>query len=234
MKISLQLAFFFLGITLYAQEPNILNQPYIETSAEADSLVVPDRIHISVLLNEADFRGKKSVEEQEQLFKQALVKAGVDIEKDITLLDFGSNYKRYFLKGKDVIKNKLFNVLVRDAVTAGKVLVRLEEVGISNVMITKTEYSGAKNLVLQLKGLAVKRAKQQAEALAVPLNQKVGKALLIKDMDRSNYTPSYNAPGTVVLRGVGTINNDTTLNPFDVDFDKIKFVSTVQVVFALE
>ncbi|GGB83992.1 hypothetical protein GCM10007424_25000 [Flavobacterium suaedae] len=234
MKIYLQLLIVFIGVSLYAQQQTTLNQPYIETIVEADSLVVPDRIHISVLLNEADFRGRKSVEEQEQLLKQALIKVGVDVEKDVTLLDFGSNYKGYFLKGKDVIKNKLFNVLVRDACTAGKVLVRLEEVGISNVMITKTEYSGAKNLVLQLKGLAVKRAKQQAEALAVPLNQKVGKALLIKCMDRPNYTSSYNAPGTVVLRGVGTINNDTTLNSFDVDFDKIKFVSTVQVVFVLE
>ncbi len=236
MKISLQLVFFFFSIALYAQQqPTILNQPYIETSAEADSLVIPDKIHISALLNEADFRGKKSVEEQEELFKQALVKAGVDIEKDVTLLDFGSDYKRYFLKGKDILKTKSFSILVRNATMVSRVLTELEEAGISNVMITSVEYSDVKNLLLHLKGVAVTRAKEQAEALTIPLSQKVGKALRITDIKDADYASVTGGMGSIMIRGVGSIygNRGSAVN-FEVDFDKIRFKAAVQVIFALE
>lgn len=234
MKISLQLAFFFFGITLYAQQPTILDQPYIETTAIVDTLVVPDRIHMSIFLNEADFKGKKSVEEEEKLMKETLNNINIDVEKDVALLDSGSDYEKYFFRGKDIIKYKSFNVIVKNATIAGRVLVKLEEVGISRVMITKTEYSKAKSLAFELKSLATKKAKIQAEALVLPLNQKIGKAIYIIDLEKPDLISGYRNSGAIILRGVGTINNDTTINPFDTNFEKINLLSAVKVVFALE
>lgn len=238
MKTYLLLLLAFFGLTLCAQEQQnaFINQPHIETAAEADSLVTPDRIHITVVLKESDFRGKKSVEEQEQLLRQALKNIGVNTQKDLTLLDFGSDYERYFLRGKDIIKTKTFDILVRNATMTNNVLVKLEEVGISNVVITSVSYSKLKQLLLHLKGRAVAQAKQQAEALVTSLNQKVGKALKIVDNIDPRYASANPDYGSIVLRGVSSniYGNRADPNAFQTDFKNIRYKANVQVVFALD
>ena len=111
-----------------------------------NSLVVPDRIFVSINLNEADSKNRKSVEEQERLLESTLKKLNINTDKDLSLLDLSSNFKQYFLKGQNVIKSKMYSLLVHNAFTAGKVLAELENVGISNVNIEKTEYSKGDDL----------------------------------------------------------------------------------------
>ena len=36
----------------YAQSKNFIDQPYLETTAKVDSLVKPDRIYLSILIQE--------------------------------------------------------------------------------------------------------------------------------------------------------------------------------------
>ena len=170
-------------VNIISAQKNFIDQPFVETNAKVDSLVVPDRIYISINLNEADSKNKKSVEEQERLLQSTLKKLNINTEKDLSLLDFSSNFKQYFLKGQNVIKSKMYSLLVNNAVTAGKVLAELESVGISNVNIERTEYSKAEELLLELKSLAVEKSKITAQKLVKPLNQKIGKALYISDIN---------------------------------------------------
>lgn len=53
-------------LNLAAQEKNFIDQPYIETTVTVDTLVTPDKIFISIALNEEDSKNKKSTEELEQ------------------------------------------------------------------------------------------------------------------------------------------------------------------------
>lgn len=64
MKKTLFLLFCILSANHIFAQKNFIDQPFIETSAKLDSLVVPDKIYISINLNEADSKNKKSVEEQ--------------------------------------------------------------------------------------------------------------------------------------------------------------------------
>lgn len=146
MKKILLLSILFAN-QIFAQK-NYIDQPFIETNTKIDSLVIPDKIYLSINLNEADSKNKKSVEEQEKLLESTLKKLNIDTEKDLALLDFSSNFKQYFLKNQNVLKSKMYSVLVTNAITAGKVLLELEKVGISNVNIEKTEYSKAEELLL--------------------------------------------------------------------------------------
>src|SRR5258705_9530726 len=143
---------FFSGL---CQEKNFIDQPYIETSSTVDTLVIPDRISISIILNEGDSKNKKSTEELEQLLVQKLKELGVDTEKDLTLLDYSSIFKSYFLKGQNILKIKSYSLLVHDATTAARVLTLSEDIGISNVNIEKTEYSKSDQLILELKSKAI-------------------------------------------------------------------------------
>src|SRR5690349_5445103 len=131
------------SVNSYGQDKNFIDQPYLETSATFDTLVTPDRIFVSISLNEADSKNKKSTEELDQQLVQKLTELGINTEKDLTLLDYSSNFKSYFLKGQHILKVKNYSLLVYDAVRAAEVLTGLENIGISNVAIEKTEYSKA-------------------------------------------------------------------------------------------
>jgi uncharacterized protein YggE len=228
------LTFILLTLTsLINAQKNFIDQPFIETMAKSDTLVVPDRIYLSINLNEADSKNKKSTEEQEKLLETTLKKLNIDIEKDLSLLDFSSNFKSYFLKGQNVLKSKMYSLLVRNAVEAGKVLAELENVGISNVTIERTEYSKAEELILELKSNAVIKSKLTADKLAKPLNQKIGKALYISDISTISNALQGQAPG-IRVRGMSSIYGNRTADPIYTEFQKVKFEVQINVKYVLE
>lgn len=183
MKKSFLIFVMFFVWNLFSAQKNFLDQPYIEVSASADTLVVPDRIYVSITLNEADSKNKKSVEEQEKQLETILKKLKINTDKDLSVLDYSSNFKKYFLKGQNILKTKKYSLLVRDAYTLANVIISLEEAGISNTEVEKVEYSKYRELLLELRSEAVKRSRITADKLVKPLNQKAGKALYISDMN---------------------------------------------------
>jgi uncharacterized protein YggE len=224
--------FFTVTFLTYAQK-NFIDQPFIETTAKFDTLIVPDIIYISIHLNESDSKNKKSVEEQEKQLDITLSKLNINIEKDLSLLDFSSSFKTYFLKGQYIIKSKMYSLLVRDAITAGKVLTELESVGISNVNIEKTEYSKSEELILLLKSKAVEKSRLTAENLAKPLNQKIGKALYISDVNTISNALQGQAVG-IQIRGISSIYGSRASEPIYTEFRKVRFEVQVNVKYILE
>lgn len=224
--------FLFTGYS-FGQDKNFIDRPYIETTAKSDTLIIPDNIYITIMLNESDSKNKKSTEELEIKLEQALKRLNIDTKKDLSLLDYNSDFKKYFLKGQNILKSKNYSLLVHDAVTAGKVLTELENVGISNVEIEKTEYSKSEQIIEALKSSAILKAKRYANKLAVPINQKVGKAIFISD--NSNMLPHFRGSvAGIQIRGNASIYGNQAQEPIMVDFQKIKFESQVTVRFILE
>lgn len=231
-KFIFSVLFSFCFVLIFAQK-NFIDQPYIETSSKADTLVVPDRIYISIQLNEGDSKNKKSVEELEKSLESTLKSLNIDVEENLSLLDFSSDFKKYFLKNQAVIKSKMYSLLVYDAVTAGKVLAELESVGMSNVNIERTEYSDVENLLLVLKGKAIAKSQKTAEALAKPLNQKIGKALFISDINSISNALQGQAPG-IRVRGMSSLYGARAADPIYTEFQKVKFEVEVNVKYILE
>lgn len=230
------LFFLLLGSSLFAQT-NFLDHPYIETAASADTLIMPDRIFMSIALNEGDSRGKKSTEEQEKAMEQQLKSLSIDTQKDLTLITLSSDYERYFLGGTKVNKIKLYSLVVHDGLTASKVITALESVEISNVSITLKEYSKQDELILALKAKAVKNAKKNAQAMAQATGKKAGNVLFITDIPIDGYNQNKNN-GPVRIRGIASVSDSIYGNrapePLPSDFQKLKFEVTVGVVFGIE
>ena len=236
MKKSFLIFVMFFVWNLFSAQKNFLDQPYIEVAATVDTLVVPDRIYVSITLNEADSKNKKSVEEQEKQLETILKKLKINTDKDLSVLGYSSDFKKYFLKGQNILKTKKYSLLVRDAYTLGNVIISLEEAGISNTEVEKVEYSKSKELLLELKSEAVKKSRITADKLVKPLNQKAGKALYISDTN-------YGGIGDYEL----TTNEIFSLQEMDykkgsaseeflrkLDFQKIKFSTTVYVKYQLD
>ncbi|WP_394973958.1 SIMPL domain-containing protein [uncultured Croceitalea sp.] len=229
-KILLLVLTIILTLPIMAQSKNFLDTPYLETSARVDTLVSPDKIYLSITIKEKDSKGRKSVEEQENKMAQSLKNLGIDIDKQLTIKDLASNYKKYFLRSKEVLKSKQYSLLVYDGLTAGKVMAALENIDIANTYLEKTEYSKMDELELTLKSRAVKKAKLKADALTKPLEQKVGMAIHIVDNSQPYY-PRYNQP-RMQMKAM-SMEDAGAPEPLDIGFEQIKVESTVNVKFRL-
>ena len=212
-----------------AQTGAVPGTPYITTSARVDSLILPDRIHLTIVLSEKDTRGKIAVEELEKRMADRLVALGIDVSRQLAVSDLSSDFKRYFLKQQDVLKAASYSLLLYDAVTTIRVILALEEEGISNVSIEKTGFSREGALRLELKRLAVIKARENAEAMIAPLGRRVGAVFHVSD------SPAFNQlAGQVAGLRVRKNSDSKFYNPLDVEFQKILVTEEVSVLFGIE
>ncbi|WP_222983000.1 SIMPL domain-containing protein [Flagellimonas meishanensis] len=229
-KIILPIAALLFSISAFTQTKSFLDIPYLETSAQVDTLVTPDKIYLNITIQEKDSKGKKSVEEQENKMALRFKSLGIDLDKQLVIKDLSSNFQKYFLRGKEVLKSKQYSLLVYSGKQAGNVLVALEQLDIANAYLEKTEYSKMDELELELKSRAVKKAKQKAVALTKPLGQSVGKAIHILDTS-TPYYPRYNQAPRMEMKAMAM--DEVVAEPLDIDFEKIKVETSVNIKFAL-
>lgn len=217
----------------FSQTKNFIDQPYLETSSIVDTLVTPDRIYLEITISEKDTKGKISVEELENQMTKALTAQDINIEKQLSIADMASDFRKYLLQQKDIIKTKAYSLLVYDAAAAGKAIIALEKLGISNVEISKVEYSKIEELKLDLKFRAMVKAKKQGEKMLKPLNQKLGAAIYISDNNNEDRIVSSRNYDMQVVRKV-SYNSIMDKNSSDIEFEKIKVESKIKVFFKIE
>lgn len=233
MKKFALLALLLIGTKSISQSKNFIDLPYIETTAKVDTLVIPDRIYLNISITEKDTKGKTSVEELESRMNNKFKSLGINVETQLTLNDLSSNYKKYILKQQDILKTKNYTLVLCDAKISGKVLIALEEIEISNVILEKTAYSKEDEMYLILKSKAIEKAKKQAIAMTKPLNQKVGNAIFISDVNNNIIRGIPGANAGVIFRAKSISSNDEFI-PADIEFAKIKIETSLNVNFKLE
>jgi uncharacterized protein YggE len=223
---AILISLFFAG---HAQMKNFIDQPYIEVAGNADTLVTPDEIYIQINISEKDTKNKTSVEELERKMYDAIKSLGIDVDKNLTTSDISSNFKNYFLRGKEVLKSKDYMLKVKDAVTATKVFMKLEDLGISNSSIDHVDYSKKEEMKNIMRTRAMINAKTRAEALTEPLHQKVGRAIYISDNE--NYIVHPMMTDTAVRFKIAG-NTEAPLP--EINFEKIEISSNINAKFILE
>jgi uncharacterized protein YggE len=109
-------------------------------------------------------------------------------------------------------------------------LATLEEKGISNVHLSKTDYSKLEELKLHLLSKAVAKAKQRAHAMAKPLGQQVAEAIFMSDSHSGFVGYRRNALNEVVV--AYAMESDKVAQP-DIQFKSQKVQVSVQIRFRL-
>ena len=217
-----------------SQTKNFLDQPYIEVAGNADTLVTPNEIFIKIYISEKDTKDKVSIEELEIKMANSLKSLGIDIEKNLITSDMSSNFKFYFLKSKDIIKSKQYILKVGDAVTASKVFIQLEDIGISNTSIDRVNYSDIEGMKNILRTKAIENARARAIALTKPLNQSLGSAIHITDNEVYNVNQQLQGriSGVVVVgyASKGKASDDMS----KIEFEKISILTNINVKFILK
>jgi uncharacterized protein YggE len=93
-RLLLMLALFAATVThALSQIKNFIDQPYIEVTGYADTLITPDQIFIKIVISEKDSKDKISLEEQENKMINAFKAMGIKTETDLTTSDMLSNYQ---------------------------------------------------------------------------------------------------------------------------------------------
>lgn len=232
MKI-IKLVFLLMVTALAAnsQTKNYIDQPYIEVSGSADTLVTPNEIFIRIILSEKDTRDRVAIEELELKMLTALKTLNIDIEKDLTASDMMSNFKYYILKNRDVIKTKTYSLKVKDATTASQVFIKLEENEISNSYIERVDHTDIENLKNAMRTKAISDAKTRAIALTKSIGQTVGLAIHIVDVANNNEQLQGRARATSKLDLMYKKSKDDLPK---IEFEKIKIESNINVKFVLK
>jgi uncharacterized protein YggE len=234
MKIILTtgIAVFALAFASQAQNKNFIDQPFIEVVGNADTLLTPNQIFIAIRITEKDTKDKISVEEQETKMISTLKSLGINTATDLTSSDMFSDFKTYLFKSKDIMKSKSYILKVTTAQMASTVFVKLEEIGISNTSIDRVDHSNLKNIQNECRTKAVENAKWKALSMVKPLGQSLGNAIYMTE-DHDQYK-SLNSTQSVKIRKTSYGSVDRSFEAPEIDFEKIKVSSSVQVKFILK
>ena len=215
------------------QTKTFIDQPYIEVFGYADSLITPDEIYISIVLSEKDAKDKMSLEELEGKMIASLEALKIDLDKNLTTSDVISNYKYYVFKDKEVVKSKEFILMVSDASTCSQVFIALEDLGIGNTKIIRYDHSQKEQIKNTLRGLAVANAQVKAIELTKPIQQNVGQAIHIKEVNNLDGEVLRGYTAGIQIRGQSSLPQSKYLYS-KVDFEKMKIEANVEVKFILK
>lgn len=211
---------------------NFIDQNYIEVTGKAEMDIVPDLIYLKIVLSDKDSKSKQSLDEIEKSMISKLDEIGVDVNKNLSVRDFMSSFKLYWISKSDIILTKEYQLIVHDTKMLQKVYFEFQKLGISNVSITKLDQSKIEQYRNEVKLNAIKAAKSKAESLTASLNQAIGKAIYIQELDTYELkTRMTNA--AVQIRDKPTDYSSESSTP-DVEFEKISLQYAILVRFELK
>lgn len=221
---------FITPITAQVGSKNFIDQPYVEVSGRAELEIVPDQIYLKVIINEKDNKAKESLESLERKMLSTLEKIGLDLKKDVAVIDFASNFQAHWIKKTDIRTSKEYEVLAHDGKTVGQIFINLEKIGISNITVNKLDHSKMDEYRRQVKINAVKAAKEKANYLMEAIGQKAGKAIYVQGVNRGYY------PARMEANTMMRVQSSAKMESYDVDmeFQKLNLEYEVQARFVIE
>jgi len=213
---------------------NFIDQNYIEVTGKAEMEIVPNEIYLKILINEKNFKGKKSLNEIEKSMTDKLTEIGIDISKKLVIKDITSNFRNYWLKSSSINSIKEYQLTVENAKTAGQIFQGLESLGISNISIERIEHSEIQKFRTEVKISAIKAAKEKANSMASAIDQKIGKAIYIQELNSQVYRARQgrlSGMSNIVVRGYSSKLKEEQ-EP-EIEFEKIKLEYSILVRFEI-
>lgn len=213
---------------------NFIDQNYIEVTGKAEIEVAPNLIYLRIILDEKENKGKISLGDMEKRMIDKLTEIGVDIEKDLAIKDLTSNFKFYLLLKTDIILSKEYILTVYDAKSAARVFVEFQKIDISNISVAKLDHTDIEKFRKEVKILAIKAAKDKAEYLALAIDQSIGRAIFIQELQANSFS---NQNTNILIRGTpgaSSIYGSRAPSLPNIEFEKLRFEYSIQVRFELK
>lgn len=161
-----------------AQAQELTNaNPFVAVNGSSQVKITPDEIYLRIKLDEGDTKGKDIIEAQRKRLFSALRRCGVDIEKQLTLLNMSSEY---FRRGSSLATTQ-YELKLTSAEAVRAVFEALDKDGITNVAVTRTASSKIDDYRRQARQEAIRNAQSRARDLAEAIGQSIGACFEIND-----------------------------------------------------
>lgn len=216
-----------LTTSLYAQQTNVMDQPYIEVSGQAEVEVVPDKIYVQITID-GDSKGQETVLQQEKEMVQRFDALGIDVEKKLVVQELFNSA----LKSNKVTTFKMYRLEVNSATQLAHVFQALQAIGIAQAEIESVDVSNKEELIQKIRAEAAQNARQNALVLANALGQELGKALYVQDYSTSPY--EYMNMSTRDYAMAEEVREVVAEIAPVLEFQKVTFNSSVRVRFLLK
>ncbi len=238
MKKFILIIFTVLTLNSFSQtgEKNFIDQNYIEVTGKAEMEIVPNEIYLKIVVNENELKSKQELQEVEKSMIEKLSEIGIDVSKQLAIRDMASNFQKYWLKGSEINSVKEYQLMVENAKIAGQVILELESLGLSNISIEKIEHSEIQKFRTEVKIMAMKAAKEKAISLTTAIDQNIGKAIYIQEMNNQVYNALQGQVAglsNIVVRGYGYTDKSKMEQP-EIEFEKIKLEYSILARFEIE
>ena len=219
------------SLTAFAQE-NVGPYPsFVQVQGTAEREIVPDEIYLSITINERDSKGKITVEQQQRDMLTALRRQGIDVDKQLKMVDLTSSY----FKKRTAVATAQYQLKLGSSAEVAKAWQALDALGISQVNVEKVSHSQLAQYKAEVRTEAMRAARENARSLAEAIGQRIGKCFYIYDSNNDVLPHYYNnkimmRSGMMDGAGVETAaEEEETL-----EFKTIKLEYNVQTKFVLE
>jgi uncharacterized protein len=217
----------------FCQTKNFIDQPYIEVTGNADTLIVPNEIFVKIIVTEKDGRDRISLDEIQKRLIDSLQLFGIDVEKNLSIYNLGNSYQDYIFKRREVVQSKEYVVKLADAVVLSKLFMTLDDLKIGNASIIALNHTQMEQMKAQMQMKAIENAKKQANLLTKTIGQSIGAAIHIGDAAPAQNILQGNA-NAIRVRDIQSFSKQEKLfQQPKIEFEKIKISATVPVKFTL-
>jgi uncharacterized protein YggE len=162
---------------------------------------------------------------------KTLLRMGIDIEKNLAIVDFSSNFRQHLLKKTAILTSKEYQLKLDSGTSTAKVFVELEKLGISNISIDRVGHSKMDELQNKVKVLAIQAAKDKAQMLAFGIEQNIGAAIYVQELG-NGYYPRIQRAGNIMMKSFAEADMEQALP--EIEFEKIKLEYSILVRFKLD
>ncbi len=211
-----------------AQTANISKVKQIEVTGNAEMEIVPDEISIKITLKEYK-NGSKTVNMNS--LESGLVKAvnKLGLPKESLTVDniYGYNWDWKKKKSEDYLSTKSFLLKVNDVKMINDLVDKLDAEGVNGINIAEVTHSKIEDYKMQLKIQALKSAKEKATALLTSINEEIGGALEVREVEY-NAAPVYRS-NAMMMDAKMDSNYQSNL-----EFKNISISSQISAVFEIK
>ena len=224
-SITLMVCMLLLAATTFAQTDN---RKKIEVSGRADMEVVPDIIYLQIVLKEYK-TGSKTI--SLNTLEEGLVKAinQLGIPKENLTVDniYGYNWEWRKKKVDDFLASKSFKLKLSDVKLINNLIEKLDAEGINSMNVGEVSHTKIDEYRMQLKIEALKIAKTKARALLASIDEEIGVALDIQEMNYDNQPMYARNTMTMEYKMQGDYMSE-------VEFKNITISAEVRAVFEIK
>lgn len=218
-----------------AQTNSIDSYRKVATKGYAEKEVAPDIIYLSVSLKEfymdGNVKKKVFIETLEKQLYDAAMAIGVKKE-DFTIQNIYSYNYDTKKKNNELLQSRQYRIKVTNLNGLNSLFDNVDPRGIQSTSISGYDHSQKKDIEKELKTLAVKDARANAEILAAADGQGVGKVLVIND--NSSFNMGELMPVTRTMYAKAANDMAVEESSLVIDIKPIKLTCYIDAVFELK